>query len=77
MWASFSLLLVVLTLALSLRFYWSHCWPPSGPSATALRRDWQGPKLDSTNWKSTSTGTPRVSRSSKHDSTSLKTTQTA
>lgn len=76
MWASLSLLLVVLTLALSLRFYWSHCSQPSGPSATVLRRDWQGPRLDSTNWNHANTDTQRASRSSKPDSTSLKTTQT-
>lgn len=35
MWSIFSLLLLVLMLLLSWRFYWSHCSPPSDTSETA------------------------------------------
>ena len=76
MWASLSLLLVILTLALSLRFYLSHCLPHCGSSPTALRNDWQGPRLGSENWNRASTSTPPASLSSNPDSKSLKKTQT-
>lgn len=76
MWASLSLLLVILTLALSLRFYWSHCWPHSALSGTVSRDDWQGPRLDSTSWNRANTNTPPALPSSEHDSNLQKITQT-
>ncbi len=75
MWASLSLLLVILTLALSLRFYWSHCWPHSVPSGTVSQDDWQGPRLDSTSWNRVNTNTPPVLPSSEHDSNLPRITQ--
>lgn len=76
MWASLSLLLVILTLALSLRFYLQHCWYPSDTSATVSRQDWQGPRLELKNSNPISISTRPVSPSLKTGSKSLKTTQT-
>lgn len=69
MWASLSLLLVILTLVLSLRFYLSHCWYPSEPSGTVSLHAWHGPSCESKNSKPASTSRLPVSPSSKPDST--------
>lgn len=74
MWASLSLLLVVLMLALSLRFYLSHCLPHSGRSGKASYSVSNVQKKESTTLKSTSTNMRQASRSLKRDLTSLRTT---
>ena len=74
MWASFSLLLVILMLALSLRFYWSHLHSPSGPSPKASWHALNVQKRGSKNLKVINSGMKPVSPSSKHDSKLLKIT---
>ena len=66
MWMSFSVLLTILMLVLSLRFYCSHCLPSSdgrsNGSATASLDDSNRTSDDSTNWNAEHNGTPPVLR---------------
>ncbi len=72
MWPILSLCLIVLMLVLSLRFYFSHCLPPSGKSAKGWPTVSTALKPESRNWKRDSTTTTWHSPSSGHASTSKK-----
>lgn len=72
MWASLSLLLAVLMLALSLRFYWSHCLPPSGKSGGDSPIVSIAQRHGLKNWKHANTSMTPTSPSSKRDSHSKK-----